>query len=169
MVIGTDPLAGNIVTKGYPITIRVSDGSKIVKPLKQKIDLPEDEHGEITVTIYVDGQKVDESRGVPYNGFSKIVELDPTGAVNNQKTVIVMVDGIKYETLVFDFRNQTVSRTYINSDYKIKQGEESSEEESSEEESSEEESSEEPSEEEPEEPSEDEPEEPDDDDDTDDE
>ncbi len=138
LVVGTDPLAGNLLTKGTQVTIRVSDGSKILRPLKQRIDLPEDEHGQITVTIYVDGQKVDESSGVPYNGFSKTVELDPKGAVNNQKVVTVMIDGIKYETFVYDFKNQTVSRTYINTDYKLKEaGEEESSEEESEEESSE--------------------------------
>lgn len=138
LVVGTDPLAGNLLTKGTQVTIRVSDGSKILRPLKQRIDLPEDEHGQITVTIYVDGQKVDESSGVPYNGFSKTVELDPKGAVNNQKVVTVMIDGIKYETFVYDFKNQTVSRTYINTDYELKEaGEEESSEEESEEESSE--------------------------------
>ncbi len=148
-VIGTDPLAGNTLTKGSQITIRVSDGSKILKPLKQKIDLPEDEHAQITVTIYVDGQKVDESSGVPYNGFTKIIELDPKGAVNNQKIVTVMIDGIKYETFVFDFKNQTVSRTFIDTGYELKQGEESSEEsvDESSDETSDEESGEEPSEE----------------------
>ena len=111
--------------------------------------MPEDEHAQITVTIYVDGQKVDESSGVPYNGFTKIIELDPKGAVNNQKIVTVMIDGIKYETFVFDFKNQTVSRTFIDTGYELKQGEESSEEpvDESSDETSDEESGEEPSEE----------------------
>lgn len=121
-VILTDPLAGNKLTKGSLITIQVSDGSKIVRGLEQYIDLPSDEYAEIKVTIYVDATKVEETTGIPATGFKKSIYLEPEGAKNNLKTVVVMIDDVRYEAFTFDFKNQTVTRDYLNSDYKVKQG-----------------------------------------------
>ena len=121
-VILTDPLAGNKLTKGTLITIQVSDGSKIVKGMEQPIDLPQDEYAEIKVTIYVDAVKQEEVSGVPAHGFKKSVYLEPEGAKNHQKTVVVMIDDVRYEAFTFDFKNQTVTKDYQNYDYKVKQG-----------------------------------------------
>ncbi len=148
-VVSTDPLYGNYLTEGTLITIQVSDGSLISNSLTQEIALPTDEYAEITVAIYVDGKKVDESSGSPALGFSKTLELDPSGAnSNNQNIVNVLVDGIRYVSYTFDFEEETVTQTYINEDYQIKQDEngevsydESSDDESSDDESSDQESS----------------------------
>ncbi len=121
-VILTDPLAGNKLTKGSLITIQVSDGSKIIRGMEQSIDLPLDEYAEIKVTIYVDAVKAEEVSGVPAHGFKKSIYLEPDGAKNNQKTVVVMIDGVRYEAFTFDFKNQTVTRDYLNTDYNVKQG-----------------------------------------------
>ena len=121
-VILTDPLAGNKLTKGSLITIQVSDGSKIIRGMEQYIDLPQDEYAEIKVTIYVDAVKAEEVSGKPAYGFRKSIYLEPEGAKNNQKTVVVMIDDVRYEAFTFDFKNQTVTRDYINTDYKVKQG-----------------------------------------------
>ena len=121
-VILTDPLAGNTLTKGSLITIQVSDGSKIIRGIEQAIDLPNDEYAEIKVTIYVDAVKAEEVSGKPAYGFKKSIYLEPEGAKNNKKTVVVMIDDVRYEAFTFDFKNQTVTRDYLNTDYRVKQG-----------------------------------------------
>ena len=121
-VILTDPLAGNMLTKGSLITIQVSDGSKIIRGIEQYIDLPSDEYAEIKVTIYVDAVKAEEVSGKPAYGFRKSIYLEPEGAKNNKKTVVVMIDDVRYEAFTFDFKNQTVTRDYLNTDYRVKQG-----------------------------------------------
>lgn len=125
-VIGTDPLAGNKVTK-RKITIQVSDGSKIRKALDYDVDLPTEEYGEISVKVIQNENNgkntvLSEVNGViPGEGNKVTIHLDPDGAVNDQKQITVMVDGKRYETLVFDFKEQTVKRTYIDTEYQIKQ------------------------------------------------
>ena len=121
-VILTDPLAGNKLTKGTLINIQVSDGSKIIRGMEQYIDLPQDEYAEIKVTIYVDAVKAEEVSGKPAYGFKKSIYLEPEGAKNHKKTVVVMIDDVRYEAFTFDFKNQTVTRDYINTDYRVKQG-----------------------------------------------
>lgn len=120
-VVSTDPLAGNKLTKGSLITIQVSDGSKSLKNLKYTLDLPIDEYAEIDVTVNVDGKKFDEASGSPANGFKYTIELDPNDAKNNQKTVTVMIDGVRYAEYTFDFKNNEVTRMYLNEKYKIKE------------------------------------------------
>ncbi len=125
-VIGTDPLAGNRITK-RKITIQVSDGSKIRKALDYDVDLPEEEYGELTIQVFQNESNgkntpLNEVSGViPATGNKVTIHLEPDGAVNDQKQVTVMVDGKRYETLVFDFKEQTVKRTYIDTEYQIKQ------------------------------------------------
>ncbi len=126
-VVSTDPLYGNKLTKGSLIKIQVSDGSRIVKTLKQDIALPEDEYAEVTVTIFIDGQKYEEDKGSPALGFTKTLELDPEGAKNDQKIVNVLIDNVRYVSYIFDFKHQIVTQTYINDKYEVKQGEDSSE------------------------------------------
>ncbi len=121
-VILTDPLAGNKITKGSLVTIQVSDGSKIVRGLDQTVDLPQDEYAQITLKIYVDGVQTEEVTGVPATGFKKTIYLEPDGAKNHQKSVVVMVDDKRYEAFTFDFKNQTVTRDYLNTEYQVKQG-----------------------------------------------
>ena len=123
-VIGTDPLAGNKLSTGSLVTIQVSDGSKIIKALTQDIDLPQDEYASITVGIYVDGQKFEESSGIPADGFTKSIKLEPTSVNNNQqKKVIVKIDGVNYISYTFDFKKQTIMVNFDNmSKYVIKQG-----------------------------------------------
>ncbi len=121
-VILTDPLAGNKLTKGSLINIQVSDGSKIIRGMEQYIDLPQDEYAEIKVTIYVDAVRAEEVSGKPAYGFKKSIYLEPEGAKNHRKTVVVMIDDVRYEAFTFDFKNQTVTRDYINTDYRVKQG-----------------------------------------------
>ena len=127
-VIGTDPLAGNKLTKGSLITIQVSDGSKIVKNLVYDLekDLPSEEYAEIAVKIILneDGGKntvLKEVKGIPGEGMKLTIDLDPNGAVNDQKFITVMIDNVKYETLTFDFKKRTVTQTYRNTNYKVKQ------------------------------------------------
>ena len=121
-VISTDPLPGNKLTKGSLISIRVSDGSKIINSLEYQVDLPTEEYAEITVTVYVDGKKFLEETGSPATGYKMELEIEPEGAVKDKKEVTIMVDGVRYEVLSFDFKNQTVTRSYINTNYKIKEG-----------------------------------------------
>lgn len=136
-VINTDPLAGNKLTKGTLITIQVSDGSKIVKSLTETVKLPE-EYAEVNYAVYEDGKKTLEEKIVPATVGQKLLEIDPKGANNNQKIVTVMLDEKRYAVYTFDFKTKSVSRSYFNEDYQIKQGppqessQESSEEESSE-------------------------------------
>ncbi len=123
-VIGTDPLAGNKLTKGSLITIQVSDGSKQLKSIKYSIgnDLPKDEYAEITVTVNVNGTKFDERTGSPANGFNFDIELKADNANATRKTVTVMIDGKRYAEYIFDFKTGDVNRTYINDKYEIKEG-----------------------------------------------
>ncbi len=123
-VVGTDPLAGNKLTKGSLITIQVSDGSKQLKSIKYSIgnDLPKDEYAEITVTVNVNGTKFDERTGSPANGFNFDIELKADNANATRKTVTVMIDGERYAEYIFDFTTGNVNRTYINDKYEIKQG-----------------------------------------------
>ena len=126
-VVNTDPLAGNSLTKGSLVTIQVSDGSKALVSLRQKVDLPEDEDADITLTIYSDGTKIDEASGSPYKGFTYELDISPKGAKNNKKIITVMLDGAKYEVFTFDFKNKTVTRDFIDDKYKIKQPAQTSE------------------------------------------
>lgn len=128
-VVNTDPLAGNSLTKGTLVTIQVSDGSKGIVPLRQKVDLPEEEDAQITLTIYSDGTKIDEASGSPYKGFTYELVIEPKGAKNDKKIITVMLDGIKYEVFTFDFKKMTVTRDFINEKYKIKQKPQNSEDE----------------------------------------
>lgn len=127
-VIGTDPLAGNKLVKGSLITIQVSDGSKIVKNLQYDLekDLPGEEYAEISVKVLLnepDGKNtvIKEAKGIPGEGMKLAIDLDPNGAVNDQKFITVMIDNIKYESLTFDFKKRTVTQTYLNTNYKVKQ------------------------------------------------
>ncbi len=120
-VVNTDPLAGNNITKGSLVIIQVSDGSKQVTPLNIKVDLPE-EYAEVEFTVYEDGKEIDRETIVPATATEKTLEIDPKGAKNNRKIVTVMLDGVKFETFTADFKTKEVSRTYLNTEYKIKQG-----------------------------------------------
>ena len=158
-IIETDPLAGNLLTKGSLITIQVSDGSKMLTPVKYNVKLPANEYAEVKVSVYAEGAKIDEELLIPAEVQSKQIEVNPNGAVNNQKTVEIQIEGTKYMVLVMNFKTGEVRQTYINSSYVPVQGPpdssvESSEDESSEEESSGEESSNASETTEPEEPSE---------------
>ena len=158
-IIETDPLAGNLLTKGSLITIQVSDGSKMLTPVKYNVKLPANEYAEVKVSVYAEGAKIDEELLIPAEVQSKQIEVNPNGAVNNQKTVEIQIEGTKYMVLVMNFKTGEVRQTYINSSYVPVQGPpessvESSEDESSEQESSGEESSNASEPTEPEEPSE---------------
>lgn len=148
LVVATDPLAGNVLTKGTLITIQVSDGSKAVTSIKYTLNnFPKNEYAEVRVTVFADGTKIDEFIGTPSENLTRQIEVAPNGAVNFQKTVQVMIDGVKYQEFIFNFKTREVKQTYINDKYipKIEKKEESSSEsseESSGDESSEEESSE---------------------------
>ncbi len=123
MVVGTDPLAGNKLSKGSLITIQVSDGSRTLRKIRYNIsnDLPKDEYADITVTVNVDGRRLEEKTGSPANGFTFEIELNPDDTNNKEKTVTVMVDGVRYAEYIFDFSTGNVNRTYINTGYKIKE------------------------------------------------
>ena len=61
LVVATDPLAGNVLTKGSLITIQVSDGSKAVTSIKYTLNnFPKKEFAEVRVTVFADGTKIDE-------------------------------------------------------------------------------------------------------------
>lgn len=127
-VVATDPLAGNRLTKGSLITIQVSDGSLIQKSIKYDLekDLPQNEYAEIAVKVILNEPNgkntvLREVNCIPGEGVKLTIELDPKGAVDNKKYVTVTIDNIKYESLTFDFKLQTVAVTYINSKYKVKQ------------------------------------------------
>ena len=126
-VIGTDPLAGNKLTKGSLITIQVSDGSKKVSVMKYDLekDLPQNEYAKINVKVYINetnGKNTlhQEADLVPAEGGKLTIELEPKGATNNQKFVTVLIDNFRYESLTFDFKKQSVAVTYVNSNYKVK-------------------------------------------------
>ena len=125
-VIGTDPLPGNKLTK-RKITIQVSDGSKLRKALDYDVDLPQDEYAPISVKIIqneADGKNTalkEFDNIIPGEGNVVTIHLEPDGAVNDKKQITVMIDGKRYETLVFDFKNQTVARTYLDTNYEVKQ------------------------------------------------
>ena len=123
-VVGTDPLAGNELSKGSLITIQVSDGSKTLKSIKYDVIddiLKEKEYAEITVTVNVDGKKYDERKGSPANGFTFEIELKPDNDKTLKKTVTVMIDGVRYAEYLFEFKDGKVTQKYINEKYKIKQ------------------------------------------------
>ena len=123
MVVGTDPLAGNKLSKGSLITIQVSDGSRTLRKIRYNIsnDLPKDEYADVPVTVNVDGRRLEEKTGSPANGFTFEIELNPDDTNNKEKTVTVMVDGVRYAEYIFDFSTGNVNRTYINTGYKIKE------------------------------------------------
>ena len=126
-VICTDPLPGNSVSKDKLITIRVSDGSKVLSPLEYTVGLPEEEYAEVSVKVILndaDGNNtvINESSGIPGEGYTVKIKLPPDDAVNYKKQVTVMVDGQKWETVIFNFKEQTVSVTdsAYKKSYKIK-------------------------------------------------
>ncbi len=129
-VVGTDPLAGNSISKGSLITIQVSDGSKALKSVKYNIgsDFPKDEYADITVTVYVDGRPLDGNgrpkSGSPVNGFNSYeLELKPSDINTTTSTVTVMIDGKRYAEYKFNFKTGGVDRTYLNDGYEIKERE----------------------------------------------
>ncbi len=123
-VVGTDPLAGNSLTKGSLITIQTSDGSKLLKSIKYDVidDTLKEEYADITVTVNVNGTKLDERTGSPANGFNFEIELRADNEKMTQKTVTVMVDGKRYAEYLFDFKTGSVTNKYHNDKYVIKQG-----------------------------------------------
>ena len=126
-VVSTDPLYGNKLTKGSLITIQVSDGSLIVESIKQEIELPQDEYSEVTLTIYIDGQKYEEIENIIPARYKKTLELDPSGANDdNQNFVDVFIDGTLYVSYTFDFEFQIAEQTFINTEY-VPKGQESQE------------------------------------------
>lgn len=129
-VIATDPLAGNQLPKGSLITIQVSDGSKVLRELSYDLgkDLPQNEYAEIAVKVILNETNgrntiLQEANGIPGEGMLLTFKLDPKGAVDNKKYVTVTVDNIKYESLTFDFKLQTVKMNeYVGkTKYKVKQ------------------------------------------------
>ncbi len=135
IVVATDPLAGNSLTKGSLITIQVSDGSKAVTSIKYTLNnFPKNEAAEVRVTVYADGTKVDEFIGTPAENMTRQIEVAPNGAVNFQKTITVMLDSVKYQEFSFNFKTREVKQTYINANYKpkVEKVEESSQESSTE-------------------------------------
>ena len=135
LVVATDPLAGNVLTKGTLITIQVSDGSKAVTSIKYTLNnFPKKEYAEVRVTVLADGTKIDEFIGTPSENMTRQIEVAPNGAVNFQKTVIVQIDGARYQEFNFNFKTRQVTQTYINNDYvpKVEKPEEVSGEESGE-------------------------------------
>ncbi len=121
-VITTDPLPGNYLTKGFLITVRVSDGSKIIKELVGTVRLPADEYAEVEYSVIIDGNStpVEKKTIIPATLGEIELAVGPEGAKNNQKTVAVMLDGGLYQRFNFDFKKKTVTETYFNSGYKIK-------------------------------------------------
>lgn len=120
-VVGTDPLAGNKLTKGSLITIQVSDGSKQMNSLKQEVPLPAEEAAQITLTVYEDGKETMSKSGAPADGLELTLEISPAGATNSKKIVLVKIDGVNYAKYTFDFKNKTVTQDYFNNSYKIKE------------------------------------------------
>ena len=113
VVIGTDPLPGNKLTK-RKITIQVSDGSKIRRSVEYIVGLPEDEYAEMAVQIIqnnADGTNVIlfDNKIVPATGAEAKTTVSPDGAVNDKKKITTMVNGMKWETATIDFKEQTVS------------------------------------------------------------
>lgn len=121
LVVATDPLAGNLLSKGTLVTIQVSDGSKAVTSIKYTLNnFPKTEGAEVRVTVFADGTKIDEFLGIPYENLIRQVEVVPTGANNYQKTVTVMIDNVKYQEFIFNFKTREVRQTFLNSTYKPK-------------------------------------------------
>ncbi len=114
-VVGTDPLPGNKLKK-RKVTIQVSDGSKIKRSLEYTVGLPEEEYGEIAVKVIQnepngENKVLFDQNVIPGEGTRVVITLDPDGAVNNEKKITVMVDGTKWETVIFNFENQTTQST----------------------------------------------------------
>ena len=126
-VIGTDPLPGNKVQVNKKIKIKVSDGSKIKKALTYEVKLPEDEYGELRVVVKENkpnGENVTikDITVIPSDGTRIDIPLEPDGAVDNKKQITVMVDGMKWETVIFNFEEGTMESkpTSNQTNYKIK-------------------------------------------------
>ena len=128
-VVSTDPLPGNKLSKGSLINIQVSDGSKQQKNLKYEVELPEEEDAEITVTVFVDGKEDSSYSGRPAKGFKVVLDISPKGAQDNKKTVRVDIDNGdkkgRYAEYIFDFKLSKVTRTYLDTNYKVKEKESS--------------------------------------------
>ena len=121
LVVATDPLAGNLLSKGTLVTIQVSDGSQAVTSIKYTLNnFPKNEGAEVRVSVFADGTKIDEFLGVPYENLLRQIEVVPTGATNYQKTVTVMIDNVKYQEFIFNFKTREVRQTFLNNTYKPK-------------------------------------------------
>ena len=128
VVIGTDPLPGNKLTK-RKITIQVSDGSKIRKAMEYVVGgIPEDEYAPMAVKIIQnnpDGttETLFDNTIVPATGGEARVTVKPDGAVNDEKKLTTMVNGLKWETVTLNFKMQTIlpKPTSYQTKYKIKQ------------------------------------------------
>ena len=122
IVVGTDPLPGNRLEEKRKVTILVSDGSLVRKAMNYTVPLPEEEYAEIAVKVIrnePNGTNVvlfDQSV-IPGEGTSVNVTLDPKDAINDEIKITVMVDGAKWESVVFNFETQTYQQA--DGDYKL--------------------------------------------------
>lgn len=100
VVIETSPLPGVKVAKGTPVKISVSSGKKSEKNIDIYVQLPTHVTHDISLKAYLDGTLYSEKTVNPsYNGVYQMSFKGTSG----QKTLIIQLDGQKYNTFLLDF------------------------------------------------------------------
>ncbi|WP_085833405.1 Stk1 family PASTA domain-containing Ser/Thr kinase [Clostridium merdae] len=113
VVIETSPLPGVKVAKGTPVKISVSSGKKSEKSIDIYVQLPSQVTHDIALKAYVDGTLYSEKTVNP--SYNSVYQMSFKGT-SGQKTLIIQLDGQKYNTFLLDFDTgiprQTDSYTY---------------------------------------------------------
>lgn len=113
VVIETSPLPGVKVAKGTSVKVSVSSGKKSEKTIDIYVQLPSQVTHDIALKAYLDGTLYSEKTVNPsYNGVYQMSFKGSSG----QKTLIIQLDGQKYNVFLLDFDTgnprQTESYTY---------------------------------------------------------
>ena len=113
VVIETSPLPGVKVAKGTPVKISVSSGKKSEKTIDIYVQLPSQVTHDIALKAYLDGTLYSEKTVNP--SYNSVYQMSFKGT-SGQKTLIIQLDGQKYNTFLLDFDTgtprQTESYTY---------------------------------------------------------
>lgn len=113
VVIETSPLPGVKVAKGTPVKISVSSGKKSEKTIPIYVQLPSQVTHDIALKAYLDGTLYSEKTVNP--SYNNVYQMSFKGT-SGQKTLIIQLDGQKYNTFLLDFDTgtprQTESYTY---------------------------------------------------------
>lgn len=126
IVLSTQPLPGNEVSKEAQVKITASSGKKKEKTVEISVDLPLDVDSEVDVVMYVGGEKKDSKTVIPKD--AKTCEFKVNGS-EGKKEVKIKIDGQLYRCYEIDFNStkNNLKTTYMGSYKSTKLKEQSNE------------------------------------------